>query len=41
MSPAPASTGGPELGCTVTTDVSLFPWLVAVMVALPELSPTT
>src|SRR2546421_1027888 len=41
MSPAPASTGGPELGCTVTVDVPLFPELVAVIVAVPADTPTT
>ena len=41
MSPAPASTGGPVLACTVTTAVPLFPWLVAVILAVPAASPTT
>src|SRR2546430_14514242 len=41
MSPAPASTGGPELGCTVTVDVPLFPELVAVILAVPADTPTT
>src|SRR2546426_8696279 len=41
MSPAPASTGGQELGCTVTVNVPLFPELVAVIVAVPADTPTT
>src|SRR6266566_1145899 len=41
MSPAPASTGGPEFPCTVMTDTPVFPWLVAVMSAVPAATPTT
>src|SRR5439155_7614044 len=41
MSPAPAITGGPDAGWTVTTDVPVTPSLVALMLALPGCIPTT
>src|SRR2546428_13081904 len=41
MSPAPTRTGGPDAACTVTVDVPVFPWLVAVMLAVPCATPTT
>src|SRR5438093_13643354 len=41
MSPAPASTAGPDAVCTVTADVPTTPSLVALMVAAPAVSPTT
>ena len=41
MSPAPASTAGPDALCTVTAAAPTTPSLVALMVAVPAASPTT
>src|SRR5258706_5343386 len=41
ISPAPASTAGPDAGCTVTADVPTMPSLVALIVAVPAASPAT
>src|SRR5438045_9654993 len=41
ISPAPASTAGPDEDCTITADVPTMPSLVALIVAVPAASPAT